>query len=193
MQRYGKIRYAANNSVTIFAQKKKNRAKVIQFPTYQEIKNVKYPKIDLCIQEINVKIDQNIVMNLIGLIKNYTSKLIFLQMENNALAEKAEEEEKLLNEIKIPTEELKKETKNSNKILINHIFLSAMKINLSFKLELSSINITYLPKFMSRIIGSLGSSLVSISDSPLKFSEIIIENIYLCLIKCLIPKNAKNS
>ena len=145
----------------------------------QEIKNVKYPKIDLCIQEINVKIDQNIVMNLIGLIKNYTSKLIFLQMENNALAEKAEEEEKLLNEIKIPTDELKKETKNSNKILINHIFLSAMKINLSFKLELSSINITYLPKFISRIIGSLGSSLISISDSPLKFSEIIIENIYL--------------
>jgi hypothetical protein len=54
-----------------------------------------------------------------------------------------------------------------------------MKINLSFKLELSSINISYMPKFISRIIGSLGSSLVSISDSPLKFSEIIIENIYL--------------
>jgi hypothetical protein len=41
VQRYSKIRYAANNSVTIFAQKKKNRAKVIRFPTYQEIKNVK--------------------------------------------------------------------------------------------------------------------------------------------------------
>ena len=145
----------------------------------QEIKNVKYPKIDLCIQEINVKIDQNIVMNLINLIKNYTSKLDFLQNSNTIIAEKNEEEEKLLNEIKIPSEELKKETKNSNKILINHIFLSAMKINLSFKLELSSINISYMPKFISRIIGSLGSSLVSISDSPLKFSEIIIENIYL--------------
>ena len=41
VQRYGKIRYTANNLVTIFAQKKKNRAKVIRFPTYQEIKNVK--------------------------------------------------------------------------------------------------------------------------------------------------------
>ena len=143
----------------------------------QEIKNVKYPKIDLCIQEMNVKIDQAIIINLIDLIKSYTSKLDFLS--NNIIKDNFEEEEKLSNKIKIPLEELKKETKISNKILINYMFLSAIKINLTFRLELSSINISYMPRIISRLIGSLGSSLVRISESPLKFSEKIIENIYM--------------
>ena len=148
----------------------------------KEIKNIKYPKIDICIQEIIVKIDQAIIMNLINLIKSYTSKLDYLNNTNN-IDDKDniddKEEEKLSNEIKLPLEELKNETKNSNKILINYLFLSALKINLTFRLELSSLNISYLPKIISRIIGSLGSSLVRISDSPIKFNEIIIENIYM--------------
>ena len=145
----------------------------------QEIKNIKYPKIDLCIQEIYVKIDQSIVMNLISLITNYTSKLLFLQTSTDISLDKIDEEEKLLSAIKIPTEELKKEAKNSNKILVNRILLSAMKINLSFKLDISSINISYMPKFISRLIGSLGGSLVSISDSPLSFNEVVIDDVYL--------------
>ena len=51
-----------------------------------------------------------------------------------------------------------------------------MKINLSFRLDLSSIN--YNIPIISRIIGSLGS-FVRISESPLKFNERIIENIYM--------------
>ena len=144
----------------------------------QEIKNVKYPKIDLCIQEMTIKIDQAIIMNLINLIKSYTSKLDYLNSASNK-KDNIEEEEELLNKIKIPLEELKKEAKNSNKILINYLFLSAIKINLTFRLELSSINITYMPKIFSRLIGSFGSSIVRISDSPIKFSEYIFENIYM--------------
>ena len=142
----------------------------------KEIKNVKYPKIDLCMQEMNIKIDQTIIMNLLNLIKSYTSKLDYLQAAPSNKNDKFEEEENLKKEIKIPTEELRKETKNSNKILINYLFLSAMKINLSFRLDLSSIN--YNIPIISRIIGSLGS-FVRISESPLKFNERIIENIYM--------------
>ena len=143
----------------------------------KEIQSVKYPQIDLCIQEINIKIDQVIIMNLFNLIKNYTSKLEYFQSKPVNLD--IVEEEKLYKNIKIPLEQLKNEKKNANKILINYLFLSAIKINLSFRLDLSSLNIAHLPKIASKIIGSLGSSLVRISDSPLKFNEKIIENIYM--------------
>ena len=36
-----------------------------------------------------------------------------------------------------------------------------------------------MPKIFSRLIGSFGSSIVRISDSPIKFSEYIFENIYM--------------
>ena len=146
----------------------------------RDIKSVEYPKIDLCIQEMNIKIEQAIIMNLVNLIKGYTSKLDYLNSSNLIFEkDKFEVEEKLLIERKIPVEELKKETKNTNKILINYLCLSAIKLNLSIRLELSSINISYMPKFISRIITSLGSSLVRISESPIKFKEKIIENIYM--------------
>ena len=144
----------------------------------KEIQSIKYPQIDLCIQEIIVKIDQIIVMNLFNLIKNYTSKLDYFKASNNIKLDVIEEEN-LLKKIKIPFEELKNEKRYSNKILINYLFLSAIKINLTFRLDLSSLNISHLPKIVSRVIGSLGSSLVRISDSSIKFNEKIIENIYM--------------
>ena len=146
----------------------------------KEVKSVKYPVIDLCIQEINVKIDQVIIMNLISLLNGYISKLEYLKTSNinkNDIIE--QEEDNLLKNIKIPLEELKLEKHKSNKILINYLFLSAIKINLTFRLDLSNLNISHLPKIISRIIASLGSSLVRISDSPIKYSEKIIQNIYL--------------
>ena len=143
----------------------------------KEILSIKYPHIDLCIQEINVKIDQTIVKNLFNLIKNYTSKLDYFRTSNNKL--EIIEEDNLKNKNKNFLEELKKEKKYSNKILINHLFLSAIKINLTFRLDLSSLKISHLPKFISKIIGSLGSSLIRISDTPIKFNEIVVENIYM--------------
>lgn len=144
----------------------------------KEIQSVKYPEIDLCIQEINIKIDQVIIMNLFNLIKSYTSKLDYFKTLN-ATKPDIIEEDNLAKNIKIPLEQLKNEKRNSNKILINYLFLSAIKINLSFRLDLSSLNISHLPSFVSNIIGSLGSSLVRISDSPIKFNEKLIENIYM--------------
>ena len=144
----------------------------------REIKSVKYPQIDLCIQEIIIKIDQVILMNLFNLIKTYSSKLDYFK-QSNIKPYVMIEEEKLQKNIKIPLNELKNEKKNSKKILINYLFLSAIKINLSFRLDLSSLNISHLPRIVSKIIGSLGSSLVRISDTPIKFNEKIIENIYM--------------
>ena len=160
------------NFISLLIIKKNNRN------IAQELRSVKYEEIDLCIQEINIKIDQVIIMNLFNLIKNYTSKLDYFST-SNVIKSDIIEEDNLLKNIKIPFEELKNEKKNSNKILINYLFLSAIKINLSFRLDLSSLNISHIPKFFSKIIGSLGSSLVRISDSPIKFNEKIIENIYM--------------
>ena len=146
----------------------------------KEVKNVKYPAIDLCIQEINIKIDQVIIMNLINLLNSYISKLDYFKTSNINKDDIIEEEEdNLLKNIKIPLEELKLDKHNSNKILINYLFLSAIRINLTFRLDLSNLNISHLPKIISRIIASLGSSLVRISDSPIRFKEKIIENVYM--------------
>ena len=144
----------------------------------KEVKSVKYPVIDLCIQEINIKLDQVIIMNLISLLNSYLSKLDYFKTTNNNKNDIIEED-KLLKNIKIPLEELKYEKHNSKKILINYLFLSAIKINLTFRLDLSNLNISHLPKIISRIIASLGSSLVRISDSPIKYKEKIIQNIYM--------------
>ena len=65
----------------------------------KEMKNVKYPKIDLCMQEMNVKIDQVIIMNLINLIQSYTSKLDYLQASPENKNDNFEDEERLKKEI----------------------------------------------------------------------------------------------
>ena len=143
------------------------------------IKNIYYPIIDLCIQEIVVKIDQAIIINLINLIESYSSKLDYFKSSNLIIDKNNLKNEELSNQIKIPLDELKKEIKNKNKILINRLFLSAIVINLSFRLELSGIDISYLPQILTRLIGSLGSSLIRISKRDIRFKEIIIDNIYI--------------
>ena len=143
-----------------------------------EITNMKYLEIALCIQELNIKIDQNIVLNLINLIKGYTSKLEYFNSSN--IEQDFKEEEKLK---KINMDLIIKDLKNEkiatdNKILINDLFISDIIINLSFRLDISKLNISYMPKIISKIIGSVGSSLIRLSDIPIKLEGILTLNIY---------------
>ena len=54
-----------------------------------------------------------------------------------------------------------------------------MKINITFRIDLSNIEISFLPNFISNILISLGNNLIKISDSPLSFNSKEIRDIYI--------------
>ena len=59
------------------------------------------------------------------------------------------------------------------------MILSSIKINITFRIDLSNIEISFLPDIISNIIISLGSSLIRITESPLSFSPKVIQDIYM--------------
>ena len=76
-------------------------------------------------------------------------------------------------------ETLIKENRDSNKTLINYLILSSIKINITFRIDLSNIEISFLPDIISNAIISLGSSLIRITESPINFRPKLIKDIYM--------------
>ena len=70
------------------------------------------------------------------------------------------------------------QSENPTNVYINQLKISAMKINLTFRLDFSIINVSLLPGIINKVIASLGNSLTHISDSPLRFSEMIHVNVF---------------
>ena len=150
--------------------------------SYNDLKNqllyVNYNKIAFFIQEMNVKINQIILMNLINLIQIYTSLLDYSQKITKNKDIYIKEDNLIENHDKY-IENLIKENFDSNKTLINYLILSAFKINLTLRIDLSNIEISFLPDIISNTIISLGSSLIRITESPLSFSQKVIQDIYM--------------
>ena len=63
-------------------------------------------------------------------------------------------------------------------MLINHLFLSAVKVRITIRVELSTIALTSVPLFIRKIILFVGNSISRISDCPLKYNETVNNNIY---------------
>jgi hypothetical protein len=61
---------------------------------------------------------------------------------------------------------------------ISKLIISAIRINISLRLDLASIELSNVPTFVTSIIGTMGNALARISDSPLAFNELRITNIY---------------
>ena len=151
--------------------------RVLYYDSTNKLQYMNYDKIVLDIEEMNIKINQNILLRLIEVIKEYYALLDYNEkiMKNE---ENLKEKNLMINnDISIP--DLLENNATSNKTLIKYLILSEIKMNLTFRIDLSIIEISFLPKFLSNIILSLGSSLIRISDSPISFNSKVFADIYM--------------
>lgn len=176
--------------------------------TYYEIRtsntSTKFTQIDFLMQEINLKIDQIALNSMMKLANSVMSELDYSQtsLKNNQ-ANKQEvinltDKNTIINTfetmpIASPQEYcpmLSLENPNGNEVLkasleaagnmifIDVLMISAMKIKLTLRIDISSLHIGLVPKFIIKFLGTVGNSLMRISDSPLKFNEIILQECF---------------
>ena len=137
----------------------------------------KYPQIDITMQEFNIKVEQYVMNNLMNITNNYMSLLDYYN--NTDKQPEIKEEESLKEKVETPILKLTRENENLSKMLINFLLIGAIKFNLTLRLDLASIQSESIPKTLIRIFGSIGNSFARITESPLKFSEKIFQNVYI--------------
>ena len=140
--------------------------------------SIVYTQFDLTIQEFACKIDQYTLANLLNIINEFMKLLDFTQKLEK---ESMKEDIKLLNEKTSDRIKNSIKNKNTSKVLINYLFLSSLKINLTIRLNLSELYTSGFPKIITRVLGSIGNSLTRFTDIPLVFTEKGFENIYTSL------------
>ena len=142
------------------------------------IQYMNYDEINLSIKEVKLIINQIILEQLINLVREYTSLLDYNEKIRRNNKENIREDNLITNNNK-SFEILTKENIDCNKTLINKLIISPIKIYITFRFDLSNIEIKFLPNFLSTILISLGNNLIKISESPLNFKIIEITNIYM--------------
>ena len=133
-----------------------------------------YDQIDFVLQEFDIKVEQYALMNLLKLVTEMMGAFDF----SKKIKIKNDKEPLLDIEMHIPLKKLKNENENSIMQLIYYLLIGALKLNLTLRLDLSSIPLG-LPKMAKRIIGTIGNTLGRITDCPLRFNEKVVENVYL--------------
>ena len=129
-------------------------------------------------QEFNIKVEQYALTCLLDLVNEIMGFFDYATKIDEKKKEK-EELEEILETIKdFPLEKLSKENEDLERMTINILMIGCLKFNITVRLDLSSMNITALPKPIMRVLGSVGNTLTRITDGQLKFSEKIITNIY---------------
>ena len=137
-----------------------------------------YKQIDLIIQEFNIKVEQYALTCLLELVNEIMGFFDYATKFDEKKKEKEDLEEILETKKDIPLEKLFKENEDLERMTINILLFSCLKFNITLRLDLSSMNISVLPKPLMRILGSVGNTLTRITDGQLKFSEKIFTNIY---------------
>ena len=132
-------------------------------------------EIRLDIQELKVKINQIILMQLLDLIKEYNSLLDY----NQKIGIIDNKEDNLIENNDKYIQKLLKGKVNNEKIIIKYLKLFQIKISITLRIDLSNIEISFLPQFLTNIIITLGNSLIRISESPISFNSIEIYDIYM--------------
>ena len=160
-----------------------------------KLQTVNFPQIDFILQEFNVKVDQFCMLTLLHLQSSILNELDFYYSQSPSTSNNSnnanfllitEDNNNVLENNVNPyssydidiINNIITQSENPSNIYINHLLISAMKINLTLRLDLSIINIQILPGIVNKLIASLGNSLTRISDSPLRFSEMIHENVF---------------
>ena len=137
-----------------------------------------YKQIDLVMQEFNIKVEQYALTCLLELVNEIMGFFDYATKLAEKKKEEEEVEEILETKIDIPLEKLFKENEDLERMTINILMIGCLKFNITIRLDLSSLNISVLPKPIMRLLGSVGNTLTRITDGQLKFSEKIITNIY---------------
>ena len=149
-----------------------------------EITNSKFSQIDIIMQEMNIKIDQSILNNVSSLIYSVIYVLDFNQIDSHKISEEAEqakspwEYDKILSIEIDKIENLNEACDEYDMIFIEHLFVSGMKLSITLRIDIESLNIQLLPGFLLKILSTLGNSIARISDAPLNFKEFVIPNCF---------------
>ena len=173
---YNELKLLIENKLTNFLQiliiKKSNNI------------GVNYPHIELILQQFSIRVDTIVVNNLINLCVEYMNDFDIYFKRNKNIEENIEENKKnfiennLITKNEYPLEEIKKEKYKINSLVIQLLSIAGMKIEVSFRLDKNLINLQFVPNFILNIFNNLSTTLISLSETPLKFSEILIENIF---------------
>ena len=136
-----------------------------------------YENIELILQKMEAKIEQNEINNLLSMYNDFMKKFDYYTVENKITGQEKDKEPLLDIECPIPIKKLMKEKENSIRHLINNLALSSLQIDITLRLDPKSFNLK-IPGELQSIFGGL-MTLGRISNCPLKFNYQIIKNVYI--------------
>ena len=152
-----------------------------------------YPQIAIIIQEFDIRINTILINSFIKLINEYSQILLPPKGDNNEELKKITKKKDNDNNVNDPyllmitnnyndiikekEQLLNKEGKISN-LVINNLTLSAIRVNVTFKVNRNAIEISYLPEFIITLMKTFFSTFTSFSDVTLKLNEISFLNVF---------------
>ena len=141
-----------------------------------EEKVEKYPQVDTIIQEFCVNLEQTAfskIFDMYHIAEMFIHDITDIKKDDKAMM--------IVDDVKVaPFSELvDTERKKRRMVLINYLFLSAIKFELTIKLDIDDLNLKYVPPLINKIVLSLGDSLSSITKSPIKLGEMIYQNVFI--------------
>lgn len=157
--------------------------------------STKITQIDCSIQELNVKVDQIAVNSLLAFMSSITGALDYSKTNPTEVQQKKRERDlqardslgmviekgeycPMLSTSTPKADEILAQAESSNMIFLEALLLSALKINLTLRIDISSLDVKLVPGFVTKILGTLGNAVARITDSPLRFSEIIMQDCF---------------
>ena len=156
------------------------RHKVHNLVTEEKVE--KYQQVDNIIQEFCIHIDQCVLQKIVDLYHLY-SEIIDYYKNPEEEKKRLEKEIKIPDDIIIPPIEYLIGTEGENKedqmILICYLFLSGLKFELTLNLDINELNLLYVPPLINKIVLSGGDVLKNIKKSPIKFGEMIYQNVFI--------------
>ena len=150
-----------------------------------------YPEIGIIIQEFDIRINTILINSLITVVNQYMQIFFPPTDENEELKNRNDDNnENKINDVNLIIDKyndkfylnlkdklLNKEGKITN-LVINVLTLSAIKTNITFKVNKNAIEIRYVPELIITLINTLCSTLSSFSDAAIKLNEIIFTNVF---------------
>ena len=144
----------------------------------------KYPQFDFTMQEILIYVDQACIFTLLSLQNQLLDQLDFyktkeIENHNKSINDNlpSKYDKNLSTEIELP-ENLIITSENQSKIFMNYLFLSSIKLTITLRIDLSSLELGNLPGIVHKLIAAFGNSLAKISDCTLRFSEMVYTNVF---------------
>ena len=142
-----------------------------------------FPEIALIIQEFDIRINTILINCLINLINKYITIIMPEEINSEIETNKNDKEKQLISvEDNYTIDDIRNKLLNKgediNKLIINYLTLSAIKVNTTFKINKNAIDIKYIPELFITILNTLCSTLTSFSDVTMRLSELTFVNVF---------------